>query len=104
MNGRKSFGGGGGAGGRGRTGGTAQQGKEGGQRRPMFRRRKVCKFCADKIDDINYKDAKLLLPFVPERAKILPRRISGTCAMHQRKLRTAIMRARQLALIPYTSE
>ena len=80
-----------------------QQGKDG-QRRPMFRRRKVCKFCADKIDDINYKDSKLLMPFVPERAKILPRRISGTCAMHQRKLRTAIMRARQLALIPYTAE
>jgi small subunit ribosomal protein S18 len=102
MNGRKTFGGGGG--GRGRTGGAGQQGKDGQQRRPMFRRRKVCKFCADKIDDINYKDAKLLMPFVPERAKILPRRISGTCAMHQRKLRTAIMRARQLALIPYTSE
>jgi|SRR5687767_12117200 small subunit ribosomal protein S18 len=101
--GRKSFGGGGG--GRGRTGAAAgaQQGKDG-QRRPMFRRRKVCKFCADKIDDINYKDTKLLMPFVPERAKILPRRISGTCAMHQRKLRTAIMRARQLALIPYTAE
>src|SRR5262245_33437533 len=101
MNGRKTFGG---PGGRGRSGGGGQQGKEGGQRRPMFRRRKVCKFCADKIDDINYKDTKLLMPFVPERAKILPRRISGTCAMHQRKLRTAIMRARQLALIPYTSE
>ena len=99
MNGRKSFGGGG----RGRTGHGPQQGKDG-QRRPMFRRRKVCKFCSDKIDDINYKDAKLMMPFVPERAKILPRRISGTCAMHQRKLRTAIMRARQLALIPYTSE
>ena len=106
MNGRKTFGGGGGGGGRGRTGSTTtnQQGKDGAQRRPMFRRRKVCKFCSDKIDDINYKDAKLLMPFVPERAKILPRRISGTCAMHQRKLRTAIMRARQLALIPYTSE
>src|SRR5687767_166171 len=103
MNGRKSFGGSGGGRGRGGQGGQ-QQGKDGQQRRPMFRRRKVCKFCADKIDDINYKDAKLLLPFVPERAKILPRRISGTCAMHQRKLRTAIMRARQLALIPYTSE
>ena len=91
-------------GGRGRSsGGASQQGK-GDQRRPMFRRRKVCKFCSDKIDDINYKDTKLLMPFVPERAKILPRRISGTCAMHQRKLRTAIMRARQLALIPYTSE
>src|SRR5829696_1583834 len=106
MNGRKTFGGGGGSssGGRGRTGAAGAQGKEGAQRRPMFRRRKVCKFCSDKIDDINYKDTKLLMPFVPERAKILPRRISGTCAMHQRKLRTAIMRARQLALIPYTSE
>src|ERR1700756_808606 len=102
MNGSKrSFGGGGG--GRGKSVGQGQQGKDG-QRRPMFRRRKVCKFCADKIDDINYKDTKLLMPFVPERAKILPRRISGTCAMHQRKLRTAIMRARQLALIPYTAE
>jgi small subunit ribosomal protein S18 len=100
MNGRRP---GGGSGARGRNAGAAQ-GKEGGQRRPMFRRRKVCKFCADKIDDINYKDTRLLMPFVPERAKILPRRISGTCAMHQRKLRTAIMRARQLALIPYTSE
>src|SRR5207249_3368639 len=84
MNGSKrSFGGGGG---RGKTGAQgAQQGKDG-QRRPMFRRRKVCKFCADKIDDINYKDTKLLMPFVPERAKILPRRISGTCAMHERKI------------------
>ena len=97
MDGRKSFG----AKKGGRSGGTG--GKDG-QRRPMFRRRKVCKFCADKIDDINYKDVKLLMPFVPERAKILPRRISGTCALHQRKLRTAIMRARQLALIPYTAE
>jgi small subunit ribosomal protein S18 len=102
MNGRKSFGGGGG-GGRGRAG-QNQQGKDAQQRRPMFRRRKVCKFCADKIDDINYKDTRLLMPFVPERAKILPRRISGTCALHQRKLRVAILRARQLALIPYTSE
>ena len=92
-----------GPGGRGKD---AKGGEKGAQRRGggFFRRRKVCKFCADKIDDINYKDAKLLLPFVPERAKILPRRISGTCAMHQRKLRTAIMRARQLALIPYTAE
>ena len=99
MNGRKGFGG------RGKSSSsTTQQGGKDAQRRPMFRRRKVCKFCSDKIDDINYKDAKLLMPFVPERAKILPRRISGTCAMHQRKLRTAIMRARQLALIPYTSE
>ena len=99
--GRKPSGGGRGRGAQGAAGAT---GKDGQQRRPMFRRRKVCKFCADKIDDINYKDTKLLMPFVPERAKILPRRISGTCAMHQRKLRTAIMRARQLALIPYTAE
>jgi small subunit ribosomal protein S18 len=98
--GKRGFGGGGG---RSKAGQSGGQGKDG-QRRPMFRRRKVCKFCSEKIDDINYKDTKLLMPFVPERAKILPRRISGTCAMHQRKLRTAIMRARQLALIPYTAE
>ena len=97
MNGRKSFGAK--KGGR----GGASQGKDG-QRRPMFRRRKVCKFCADKIDDINYKDVKLLSPFVPERGKILPRRISGTCAMHQRKLQTALKRARQIALIPYVTD
>jgi small subunit ribosomal protein S18 len=75
-----------------------------GQRRTLFRRRKVCKFCADKIDEINYKDVKLISPFVPERGKILPRRISGTCAMHQRKLQTAIKRARQIALIPYVTD
>ena len=101
---------GGGGGGGGRTGGRGGRGdkktgdKAQGQRRPMFRRRKVCKFCADKIDDINYKDAKLLGPFVPERGKILPRRISGTCAMHQRKLQIAIKRARQIALIPYVTD
>ena len=96
----------GGGGSRGRGRGADKKGgdKAQGQRRTLFRRRKVCKFCADKIDDINYKDVKLLMPFVPERAKILPRRISGTCALHQRKLRTALMRARQLALIPYTAE
>ena len=98
MNGRK------GTGARGKAGAHGAQTGKDGQRRPMFRRRKVCKFCSDKIDDINYKDVKLLMPFVPERAKILPRRISGTCALHQRKLRTALMRARQLALIPYTAE
>ena len=78
--------------------------KQQGQRRPMFRRRKVCKFCADKIDDINYKDVKLLSGFVPERGKVLPRRISGTCAKHQRGLRIAIVRARQIALLPYASD
>jgi small subunit ribosomal protein S18 len=90
-----------GRGGRGRgKSGDKQQG----QRRTLFRRRKVCKFCADKIDDINYKDVKLIGPYVPERGKILPRRISGTCAMHQRKLQTAIKRARQIALIPYVTD
>ena len=103
MNGRRSGGSSSGGARGGRAGQGAQQGKDG-QRRPMFRRRKVCRFCAEKIDDINYKDTKLLMSFVPERAKIVPRRISGTCALHQRKLRTAIMRARQLALIPYTAE
>jgi small subunit ribosomal protein S18 len=96
------------SGGRGKTaggrGGAASGDKAQGQRRGLFRRRKVCKFCADKIDDINYKDVKLLQPFVPERGKILPRRISGTCAMHQRKLRTAIMRARVIALLPYVGD
>ena len=73
-------------------------------KKQYFRRKKLCRFCVDKIDDINYKDVKLLGPFVPERGKILPRRISGTCAMHQRKLQTAIKRARQIALIPYVTD
>jgi small subunit ribosomal protein S18 len=93
------------SGGRGRGSASRSAEKTGqGQRRSLFRRRKVCKFCADKIDDINYKDAKLLAGFVPERAKVLPRRISGTCAKHQRKLRVAIMRARVLALLPYLAD
>ena len=92
------------SGGRGKAGDKKAGDKAQGQRRTLFRRRKVCKFCADKIDDINYKDVKLLGPFVPERGKILPRRISGTCAMHQRKLQTAIKRARQIALIPYVTD
>lgn len=73
-------------------------------RRSAGKRRKVCKFCQEKIDYIDYKDPKLLLPFVPERGKIQPRRISGTCATHQRKLARAIKRARQLALIPYVAD
>jgi small subunit ribosomal protein S18 len=85
-------------------GGSGDRTAQAGQRRSLFRRRKVCKFCADKIDDINYKDAKLLASFVPERAKILPRRISGTCAKHQRKLRLAITRARVLALLPFLAD
>ena len=90
----------------GARGKDAKDAKGGDKRRGggFFRRRKVCKFCADKIDDINYKDVKLLSGFVPERGKVLPRRISGTCAKHQRGLRVAIVRARQLALLPYAAE
>ncbi|MGE3191365.1 MAG: 30S ribosomal protein S18 [Vicinamibacterales bacterium] len=87
----------------GAAGAKKTDGKAGG-RRGLFRRRKVCKFCADKIDDINYKDVKLLSGFVPERGKVLPRRISGTCAKHQRALRVAILRARQIALLPYAAD
>ena len=95
---------GGPGGSRGRAGDDKKQDGKQGQRRGLFRRRKICKFCADKIDDINYKDVKLLSGFVPERGKVLPRRISGTCAKHQRGLRIAIVRARQLALLPYASD
>jgi small subunit ribosomal protein S18 len=87
--------------GRGSRGG---RGGERGGRRSFFRRRRVCKFCVDKIDHISYKDVRLLGPFIPERGKIQPRRISGTCAKHQRKLQVAIKRARQLALIPYVTD
>ena len=68
------------------------------------RRKKVCAFCADKIDEIDYKDTARLRKHISERAKILPRRISGTCAKHQRQLTTAIKRARQVALLPYISD
>ena len=95
---------GGGGGGRGRGGDKKTGDKEKGQRRPMFRRRKVCKFCADKIDYVDYKDVKLLSGFVPERGKILPRRMFGTCAEHQRKLTLAIKRARNIALLPFASD
>lgn len=88
---------GGGGGGRGRR-------EDKGGRRGMFRRRRVCKFCVEKIDVINYKDVRLLSGFIPERGKIQPRRLSGTCATHQRKLQLAIKRARQLALIPYVTD
>lgn len=89
----------------GARGGSARGGNDkNGPRRSMFRRRKVCKFCTDKIDYVDYKDVRLLGPFVPERAKILPRRISGVCAKHQRLLQTAIKRARQLALLPYLTD
>ena len=71
--------------------------------RPNRKRKKVCIFCADKVAYIDYKDAKLR-KFISERGKILPRRISGTCAKHQRELNTAIKRARQVALLPYVTD
>lgn len=68
------------------------------------RRRKVCAFCVDKVESIDYKDTQKLRKFTSDRAKILPRRVTGTCARHQRELTTAIKRARQVALMPYTSD
>ena len=68
------------------------------------KRRTVCAFCADKVEQIDYKDAAKLRRFTSERAKILPRRTTGTCAMHQRQLTEAIKRARQVALLPYVTD
>ena len=110
-----SFGGGGGrsGGGGGRSGGGGRGGPGAGKggpgdkdkgKRYFFRRRKVCKFCADKIDYVDYKDVKLLSGFVPERGKILPRRMFGTCAEHQRKVTLAIQRARNIALLPFAAD
>ena len=67
-------------------------------------RRKVCSFCVDKVDHIDYKDAAKLRRFTTERVKILPRRISGNCAKHQRQVTLAIKRARNIALLPFTAE
>ena len=65
---------------------------------------KVCVFCVEKVDEIDYKDVTRLKKFTSERAKILPRRVTGTCAKHQRELTTAIKRARQIAIMPYTAD
>jgi small subunit ribosomal protein S18 len=74
------------------------------KRRKRFRRKKVCSFCVDGIQYVDYKDAKALRGFMTERGKIIPRRISGNCAHHQRQLTTAIKRARNVALLPFTAE
>ena len=71
---------------------------------PRKGRKKVCVFCVEKVDEIDYKDVTRLKRFVSERSKILPRRVTGTCAKHQRGLTTASKRARHLALLPYTSD
>lgn len=75
--------------------------KEKSFRRP---RKKVCVFCAEHIDDIDYKEVDKLKKFVSDKGKILPRRVTGTCALHQRKVTVAVKRARQVALLPYTAE
>jgi small subunit ribosomal protein S18 len=67
-------------------------------------RKKVCAFCVEKAENIDYKDVAKLRKFTSDRAKILPRRVTGTCAKHQRELTTAIKRARQVALLPYTAD
>ncbi len=71
--------------------------------RKFFRRKKVCKFCVEKIDSINYKDVRLLQQFVAERGKIVPRRLTGVCTPHQRRLSAAIKQARNIALLPFAA-
>ena len=74
------------------------------KRRGGMRRKKVCQFCADKAEVIDYKDVEKLKKYVTERGKILPKRITGTCAIHQREVTKAIKRARIVALLPYTAD
>jgi len=83
-------------------GGRGGGGRGGGGRR--MHRRKICRFCIEKVDLIDFKDVKLLQSYIPERGKILPRRISGSCATHQRMLAEAIKRARNIALLPYATD
>ncbi|HUB06149.1 MAG TPA: 30S ribosomal protein S18 [Myxococcales bacterium] len=104
------YGGGGGGGGYGggewgggRDGGRAEGGRGGRGGGAGFGRRKVCRFCADKTAKVDYKDNQGLKFFLTERGKIIPRRISGNCAEHQRAVANAIKRARQLALLPYAT-
>jgi small subunit ribosomal protein S18 len=79
-------------------------GGRGGRPRFLFRRRKYCKFCEQKSEWIDHKDVKTLQNYTPERAKILPRRISGTCSKHQRQLMRAVKRARMIALLPFAAD
>jgi small subunit ribosomal protein S18 len=95
---RRSERGPGGPGGRGGPGGDR------GGKKQYFRRKKVCRFCVEKIDDINYKDVRLLGSFVAERGRIIPKRISGVCTPHQRQLAEAIKKARNIALLPFAAE
>jgi small subunit ribosomal protein S18 len=83
----------------GRPGGPPKRGK-----RSFVRKKKVCRFCVDKVDFIDYKKADVLSSFIQERGKILPRRMTGTCARHQRWLTVAIKRAQNIALLPFAPE
>jgi small subunit ribosomal protein S18 len=85
-------------------GSSGPGGQQGGKKKFFYRRKRVCKFCVEKIEYIDFKDIKTLQQFIPERGKILPRRISGTCALHQRKLQAAIKRARIVALLPFAAD
>jgi len=105
---RRPGGGGGGggrdSGGRDSGGRGGAGGQQGGKKKFFYRRKRVCKFCVEKLEYIDYKDVKMLQQFIPERGKILPRRISGTCALHQRKLQNAIKRARIAAMLPFATD
>ncbi len=83
---------------------SRREGGPSGPKKQYFRRRKVCKFCHEKIDLIDYKDVNLIGQFVSERGRILPRRLTGTCSPHQRTLAMAIKRARNIALLPFATE
>jgi small subunit ribosomal protein S18 len=88
------------------AGSRPQSGPGGGGRdagRKFFRRKKVCKFCVEKIDSIHYRDVRLLQQFVAERGKIVPRRLTGVCTTHQRRLTRAIKQARNIALLPFAA-
>ncbi len=103
---------GGGQGGHGGSGGGSERGpRPGGRpgggpggRGKFFRRKKVCKFCTEKIDAIPYRDVRLLQGFVAERGKIVPRRLTGVCTTHQRRLTRAIKQARNIALLPFATK
>ena len=94
---------------RGSRPGSASQRPTGGDKavatgkKAYFRRKKVCRFCTERIDDINYKDTRMLAAFIAEKGKIVPRRISGVCAPHQRRLSDAIKKARNIPLLPFAS-
>lgn len=89
---------------RGQKSGYRSEGRSGGHGGMRRTKRKICQFCVDKVDDIDYKDLMKIRKYLSEKGKILPRRISGTCAKHQRQLTISIKRARHIALLPYSTD